>query len=320
MTKVNYYQQYLQKAKENSTTRTTSNSGERKEFMKWIYPKDVLNLKNKKIRILPQNNEVKSFFFSYNMHRFKAGMASRMCTCLNSKDRKGQLWGECPICNFLSNNRVNKDAFKNLINRETFIMLAYNYDDNKKYMTTVFQNILLDNIITEISELGEEEIEMVENEGFDLYFKEDENNYPAYRKIQISGITPLSDLDLNLETMEDLAVLAKPVSSTRYLEYAYNMLETGVNLYAPELVDELPKYRPDNANTSSKSKDDDYDKVISKNETSDELINNSSWGKEESVRSSSKNKPTKASPKNDEEESSSNGDEGWAELMNDLTI
>jgi hypothetical protein len=318
-----YYNKILEQAKNNANGQTTT--GTQKEFLKWIYSGGIVDLKGSKIRILPQKNKTNSFFFIYNIHQYKIGKLSKMCTCLNSQDRDGNTWGTCPICDFISNNKLDKDVWKKFVKKQSNVMLAYNYEDEKIYLTTVFMNILLDNIIPKISELDEEDLEKVDANGFDLVFKR-EDGFPVFRKINIDvpELEELGLMGLNIDTIPKIDMEVKPsAKSDKFLAHIYNMLEVGVNAYCPDLSDQLEKYREefkpivedDNIDGS------DEDTTSSKSKTSKKMVDDDESEDEKPVQksvTSSKKKVKEPEPEDDDTDNTEEDDSDWDDLISEL--
>jgi hypothetical protein len=307
----NYYNQILEQAKNGANGQ--SSTGTQKEFLKWIYGGSIVDLKGSKIRILPQKNKTNSFFFIYNIHQYKIGKLSKMCTCLNSQDRDGNTWGTCPICDFISNNKLDKDVWKKFVKKQSNVMLAYNYDDEKIYLTTVFMSILLDNIIPKISELDEEDLERVDANGFDLVFKK-EDNFPVFRKINID-VPELNEIGLDIDTLPLVDMSVRPsAKSDKFLAHIYNMLEAGVNAYCPDLSDQLEKYRDEFKPVVEN--DDEEETSTSKPKTSKKNVVIEDDIEEDEKPVTSINKKVKKQEPEDDEDTDDDSD--WDDLINEL--
>lgn len=253
---MNTMKEKVKNAKENS-----GNGG--KEFIKFIYPYKHLETKSKlQLRILPRGED-KCWWTELNIHRFKVGKLTKICTCMNSLDDDGKPFGKCDFCTLLSNHgkTLSKDTKKELYPKTNFVALVYHYAGKTMYKLNL-TDFDISNILEAMENFDDDERDFILNEGFNIFFENNDKGYATITKVTVpkSKLDEVEDLDV--ESIPDLIDEVKP--NGKLLEYMKTTYNTAVNFFCPELAEDEEKDEDDEYSFKSDEDDDEEKEVKTK--------------------------------------------------------
>ena len=285
----NKYMKLLMEKKKATQTLDSSNTGERK-YLRYFNPnKYVKNDADICVRVLPRKNDL--FFIQFKKHSFKVGTVWKNAFCFYSRNGNGEIIGnECPFCDFLEENKnsLKKDTVYKLGAKNSHILLVYNYqaDEVQKYEVNDYG--ITDILVAMQAGLGldDESSEIVDREGFDLYFKKGASGYAEVYKVEkpsvaISEImkkTEIPDLEeevippftesvrKSIRSTFELAIsVFEPtfISKTEEVEDNYEDFshDTNENEFDPNAIDETEEFNSENEIIDSDDFDDDVEDI-----------------------------------------------------------
>lgn len=285
----NKYMKLLMEKKKATQTLDSSSTGERK-YLRYFNPnKYVKNDDSIYVRVLPRKNDL--FFVQFKKHSFKIGASWKNAFCFYSRNSQGEIIGtECPFCDFIEENKhsLNRDTIYKLGVKNSHMFLVYNYQTNEvlKYEVNDYQ--ITDVLVAMQAGLGldDESSEIVDREGFDLYFKKGASGYAEVYKVEkpsvaISEImkkTEIPDLEeevippftesvrKSIRSTFELAIsVFEPtfISKTEEVEDNYEDFshDTNENEFDPNAIDETEEFNSENEIIDSDDFDDDVEDI-----------------------------------------------------------
>lgn len=198
------YHDLWQKNKEASSS--SGDSGSSLPKLPWFYPNKAIEASENGtyiIRVLPIEGK-NTWYYEFKKHSFKAG-SWKNCICLDTKGKDGEPVGKCPICEFLDMHKDelqdNDFAKKQLAAKTSFGLMIYDYQD-KKIKRLELNWYGFNDILAAIVESDDEEFEeLIDTEGFNLYYKKDENGYSAVHGVK-KGKRPVAEIKESLGITE----------------------------------------------------------------------------------------------------------------------
>ena len=286
---MNKYMKLLMEKKKATQTLDSSSTGERK-YLRYFNPnKYVKNDDSIYVRVLPRKNDL--FFVQFKKHSFKIGASWKNAFCFYSRNSQGEIIGnECPFCDFLEENKnsLKKDTVYKLGAKNSHILLVYNYqaDEVQKYEVNDYG--ITDILVAMQAGLGldDESSEIVDREGFDLYFKKGASGYAEVYKVEkpsvaISEImkkTEIPDLEeevippftesvrksirstfeLAISVFEPTFISKTEEAEDDHEDFAY---DTDENEFDPNAIDEIEEFNSKNEIIDSDDLDDDVEDI-----------------------------------------------------------
>lgn len=285
----NKYMKLLMEKKKATQTLDSSSTGERK-YLRYFNPnKYVKNDDSIYVRVLPRKNDL--FFVQFKKHSFKIGASWKNAFCFYSRNSQGEIIGnECPFCDFLEENKnsLKKDTVYKLGAKNSHILLVYNYqaDEVQKYEVNDYG---ITDILVAMQaglDLDDESSEIVDREGFDLYFKKGASGYAEVYKVEkpsvaISEImkkTEIPDLEeevippftesvrksirstfeLAISVFEPTFISKTEEAEDDHEDFAY---DTDENEFDPNAIDETEEFNSENEIIDSDDFDDDVEDI-----------------------------------------------------------
>lgn len=285
----NKYMKLLMEKKKATQTLDSSSTGERK-YLRYFNPnKYVKNDDSIYVRVLPRKNDL--FFVQFKKHSFKIGASWKNAFCFYSRNSQGEIIGnECPFCDFIEENKhsLNRDTIYKLGVKNSHMFLVYNYQTNEvlKYEVNDYQ--ITDVLVAMQAGLGldDESSEIVDREGFDLYFKKGASGYAEVYKVEkpsvaISEImkkTEIPDLEeevippftesvrksirstfeLAISVFEPTFISKTEEAEDDHEDFAY---DTDENEFDPNAIDETEEFNSENEIIDSDDFDDDVEDI-----------------------------------------------------------
>ena len=285
----NKYMKLLMEKKKATQTLDSSSTGERK-YLRYFNPnKYVKNDDSIYVRVLPRKNDL--FFVQFKKHSFKIGASWKNAFCFYSRNSQGEIIGtECPFCDFIEENKhsLNRDTIYKLGVKNSHMFLVYNYQTNEvlKYEANDYQ--ITDVLVAMQAGLGldDESSEIVDREGFDLYFKKGASGYAEVYKVEkpsvaISEImkkTEIPDLEeevippftesvrksirstfeLAISVFEPTFISKTEEAEDDHEDFAY---DTDENEFDPNAIDETEEFNSENEIIDSDDFDDDVEDI-----------------------------------------------------------
>lgn len=285
----NKYMKLLMEKKKATQTLDSSSTGERK-YLRYFNPnKYVKNDADICVRVLPRKNDL--FFIQFKKHSFKIGTSWKNAFCFYSRNSQGEVIGtECPFCDFIEENKhsLNRDTIYKLGAKNSHMFLVYNYQTNEvlKYEVNDYQ--ITDVLVAMQAGLGldDESSEIVDREGFDLYFKKGASGYAEVYKVEkpsvaISEImkkTEIPDLEeevippftesvrksirstfeLAISVFEPTFISKTEEAEDDHEDFAY---DTDENEFDPNAIDETEEFNSENEIIDSDDFDDDVEDI-----------------------------------------------------------
>lgn len=285
----NKYMKLLMEKKKATQTLDSSSTGERK-YLRYFNPnKYVKNDADICVRVLPRKNDL--FFIQFKKHSFKIGTSWKNAFCFYSRNSQGEVIGtECPFCDFIEENKhsLNRDTIYKLGVKNSHMFLVYNYQTNEvlKYEVNDYQ--ITDVLVAMQAGLGldDESSEIVDREGFDLYFKKGASGYAEVYKVEkpsvaISEImkkTEIPDLEeevippftesvrksirstfeLAISVFEPTFISKTEEAEDDHEDFAY---DTDENEFDPNAIDETEEFNSENEIIDSDDFDDDVEDI-----------------------------------------------------------
>jgi hypothetical protein len=286
---MNKYMKLLMEKKKATQTLDSSSTGERK-YLRYFNPnKYVKNDDSIYVRVLPRKNDL--FFVQFKKHSFKIGASWKNAFCFYSRNSQGEIIGtECPFCDFIEENKhsLNRDTIYKLGVKNSHMFLVYNYQTNEvlKYEVNDYQ--ITDVLVAMQAGLGldDESSEIVDREGFDLYFKKGASGYAEVYKVEkpsvaISEImkkTEIPDLEeevippftesvrksirstfeLAISVFEPTFISKTEEAEDDHEDFAY---DTDENEFDPNAIDETEEFNSENEIIDSDDFDDDVEDI-----------------------------------------------------------
>lgn len=286
---MNKYMKLLMEKKKATQTLDSSSTGERK-YLRYFNPnKYVKNDDSIYVRVLPRKNDL--FFVQFKKHSFKIGASWKNAFCFYSRNSQGEIIGtECPFCDFIEENKhsLNRDTIYKLRVKNSHMFLVYNYQTNEvlKYEVNDYQ--ITDVLVAMQAGLGldDESSEIVDREGFDLYFKKGASGYAEVYKVEkpsvaISEImkkTEIPDLEeevippftesvrksirstfeLAISVFEPTFINKTEEAENGHEDFAYDADE---NEFDPNAIDETEEFNSENEIIDSDDFDDDVEDI-----------------------------------------------------------
>lgn len=286
---MNKYMKLLMEKKKATQTLDSSSTGERK-YLRYFNPnKYVKNDDSIYVRVLPRKNDL--FFVQFKKHSFKIGASWKNAFCFYSRNSQGEIIGtECPFCDFIEENKhsLNRDTIYKLGVKNSHMFLVYNYQTNEvlKYEVNDYQ--ITDVLVAMQAGLGldDESSEIVDREGFDLYFKKGASGYAEVYKVEkpsvaISEImkkTEIPDLEeevippftesvrksirstfeLAISVFEPTFINKTEEAENGHEDFAYDADE---NEFDPNAIDETEEFNSENEIIDSDDFDDDVEDI-----------------------------------------------------------
>lgn len=286
---MNKYMKLLMEKKKATQTLDSSSTGERK-YLRYFNPnKYVKNDDSIYVRVLPRKNDL--FFVQFKKHSFKIGASWKNAFCFYSRNSQGEIIGtECPFCDFIEENKhsLNRDTIYKLGVKNSHMFLVYNYQTNEvlKYEVNDYQ--ITDVLVAMQAGLGldDESSEIVDREGFDLYFKKGASGYAEVYKVEkpsvaISEImkkTEIPDLEeevipsftesvrksirstfeLAISVFEPTFISKTEEAEDDHEDFAY---DTDKNEFDPNAIDETEEFNSENEIIDSDDFDDDVEDI-----------------------------------------------------------
>lgn len=286
---MNKYMKLLMEKKKATQTLDSSSTGERK-YLRYFNPnKYVKNDDSIYVRVLPRKNDL--FFVQFKKHSFKIGTSWKNAFCFYSRNSQGEVIGtECPFCDFIEENKhsLNRDTIYKLGVKNSHMFLVYNYQTNEvlKYEVNDYQ--ITDVLVAMQAGLGldDESSEIVDREGFDLYFKKGASGYAEVYKVEkpsvaISEImkkTEIPDLEeevippftesvrksirstfeLAISVFEPTFINKTEEAENGHEDFAYDADE---NEFDPNAIDETEEFNSENEIIDSDDFDDDVEDI-----------------------------------------------------------
>lgn len=286
---MNKYMKLLMEKKKATQTLDSSSTGERK-YLRYFNPnKYVKNDADICVRVLPRKNDL--FFIQFKKHSFKIGTSWKNAFCFYSRNSQGEVIGtECPFCDFIEENKhsLNRDTIYKLGAKNSHMLLVYNYQTNEvlKYEVNDYQ--ITDVLVAMQAGLGldDESSEIVDREGFDLYFKKGASGYAEVYKVEkpsvaISEImkkTEIPDLEeevippftesvrksirstfeLAISVFEPTFISKTEEAEDDHEDFAY---DTDENEFDPNAIDETEEFNSENEIIDSDDFDDDVEDI-----------------------------------------------------------
>lgn len=286
---MNKYMKLLMEKKKATQTLDSSSTGERK-YLRYFNPnKYVKNDDSIYVRVLPRKNDL--FFVQFKKHSFKIGASWKNAFCFYSRNSQGEIIGtECPFCDFIEENKhsLNRDTIYKLRVKNSHMFLVYNYQTNEvlKYEVNDYQ--ITDVLVAMQAGLGldDESSEIVDREGFDLYFKKGASGYAEVYKVEkpsvaISKImkkTEIPDLEeevippftesvrksirstfeLAISVFEPTFINKTEEAENGHEDFAYDADE---NEFDPNAIDETEEFNSENEIIDSDDFDDDVEDI-----------------------------------------------------------
>lgn len=286
---MNKYMKLLMEKKKATQTLDSSSTGERK-YLRYFNPnKYVKNDDSIYVRVLPRKNDL--FFVQFKKHSFKIGTSWKNAFCFYSRNSQGEIIGtECPFCDFIEENKhsLNRDTIYKLGVKNSHMFLVYNYQTNEvlKYEVNDYQ--ITDVLVAMQAGLGldDESSEIVDREGFDLYFKKGASGYAEVYKVEkpsvaISEImkkTEIPDLEeevippftesvrksirstfeLAISVFEPTFINKTEEAENGHEDFAYDADE---NEFDPNAIDETEEFNSENEIIDSDDFDDDVEDI-----------------------------------------------------------
>ena len=286
---MNKYMKLLMEKKKATQTLDSSSTGGRK-YLRYFNPnKYVKNDDSIYVRVLPRKNDL--FFVQFKKHSFKIGASWKNAFCFYSRNSQGEIIGtECPFCDFIEENKhsLNRDTIYKLGVKNSHMFLVYNYQTNEvlKYEVNDYQ--ITDVLVAMQAGLGldDESSEIVDREGFDLYFKKGASGYAEVYKVEkpsvaISEImkkTEIPDLEeevippftesvrksirstfeLAISVFEPTFINKTEEAENGHEDFAYDADE---NEFDPNAIDEIEEFNSKNEIIDSDDLDDDVEDI-----------------------------------------------------------
>ncbi len=286
---MNKYMKLLMEKKKATQILDSSSTGERK-YLRYFNPnKYVKNDDSIYVRVLPRKNDL--FFVQFKKHSFKIGASWKNAFCFYSRNSQGEIIGtECPFCDFIEENKhsLNRDTIYKLGVKNSHMFLVYNYQTNEvlKYEVNDYQ--ITDVLVAMQAGLGldDESSEIVDREGFDLYFKKGASGYAEVYKVEkpsvaISEImkkTEIPDLEeevippftesvrksirstfeLAISVFEPTFISKTEEAEDDHEDFAY---DTDENEFDPNAIDETEEFNSENEIIDSDDFDDDVEDI-----------------------------------------------------------
>jgi len=199
---VNKYVKLLMEKKKTIQVSNSNTSTEKRKYLHYFNPnKYVKNDTGIYVRVLPRKNDL--FFIQFKKHSFKIGTSWKNAFCFYSRNGQGEIVGnECPFCDFIEENKnsLNKDTIYKLSAKNSYIFLVYNYQTNEVLKYEVNDYRITDILVAMQAGLGldDENSSIIDQEGFDLYFKKGTSGYADIHKVEKPAIA-LSDIIKKIE-------------------------------------------------------------------------------------------------------------------------
>ena len=286
---MNKYMKLLMEKKKATQTLDSSSTGERK-YLRYFNPnKYVKNDDSIYVRVLPRKNDL--FFVQFKKHSFKIGASWKNAFCFYSRNSQGEIIGtECPFCDFIEENKhsLNKDTIYKLGVKNSHMFLVYNYQTNEvlKYEVNDYQ--ITDVLVAMQAGLGldDESSEIVDREGFDLYFKKGASGYAEVYKVEkpsvaISEIMKKTEIpnleeevippftesvrksirstfELAISVFEPTFINKTEEAENGHEDFAYDADE---NEFDPNAIDETEEFNSENEIIDSDDFDDDVEDI-----------------------------------------------------------
>lgn len=256
----NKYMKLLMEKKKATQTLDSSNTGERK-YLRYFNPnKYVKNDADICVRVLPRKNDL--FFIQFKKHSFKIGTSWKNAFCFYSRNSQGEVIGtECPFCDFIEENKhsLNRDTIYKLGAKNSHMLLVYNYQTNEvqKYEVNDYQ--ITDILVAIQAGLGldDESSEIIDHEGFDLYFKKGTSGYAEVYKVEkpsvaISEIMKKTEIpDLEEEVIPPfIESVKKSIKST---------FELAISVFEPTFVNKTETENDEDETFIYSSNEDEFD-------------------------------------------------------------
>ena len=286
---MNKYMKLLMEKKKATQTLDSSSTGERK-YLRYFNPnKYVKNDDSIYVRVLPRKNDL--FFVQFKKHSFKIGASWKNAFCFYSRNSQGEIIGtECPFCDFIEENKhsLNRDTIYKLGVKNSHMFLVYNYQTNEvlKYEVNDYQ--ITDVLVAMQAGLGldDESSEIVDREGFDLYFKKGASGYAEVYKVEkpsvaISEIMKKTEIpnleeevippftesvrksirstfELAISVFEPTFINKTEEAENGHEDFAYDADE---NEFDPNAIDETEEFNSENEIIDSDDFDDDVEDI-----------------------------------------------------------
>ena len=286
---MNKYMKLLMEKKKATQTLDSSSTGERK-YLRYFNPnKYVKNDDSIYVRVLPRKNDL--FFVQFKKHSFKIGASWKNAFCFYSRNSQGEIIGtECPFCDFIEENKhsLNRDTIYKLGVKNSHMFLVYNYQTNEvlKYEVNDYQ--ITDVLVAMQAGLGldDESSEIIDHEGFDLYFKKGASGYAEVYKVEkpsvaISEIMKKTEIpnleeevippftesvrksirstfELAISVFEPTFINKTEEAENGHEDFAYDADE---NEFDPNAIDETEEFNSENEIIDSDDFDDDVEDI-----------------------------------------------------------
>jgi len=223
--------------KKATQTLDSSNTGERK-YLRYFNPNKYLkNDADICVRVLPRKNDL--FFIQFKKHSFKIGTSWKNAFCFYSRNSQGEVIGtECPFCDFIEENKhsLNRDTIYKLGAKNSHMLLVYNYQTNEVLKYEVNDYRITDILVAMQAGLGldDENSGIIDQEGFDLYFKKGTSGYADIYKVEKPTVA-LSDIIKKME-IPDLESEVIPPFIEPIKKSIRSTFELAINVFEPTFV------------------------------------------------------------------------------------
>ena len=256
----NKYMKLLMEKKKATQTLDSSSTGERK-YLRYFNPnKYVKNDDSIYVRVLPRKNDL--FFVQFKKHSFKIGASWKNAFCFYSRNSQGEIIGtECPFCDFIEENKhsLNRDTIYKLGVKNSHMFLVYNYQTNEvlKYEVNDYQ--ITDVLVAMQAGLGldDESSEIVDREGFDLYFKKGASGYAEVYKVEKPSVA-ISEIMKKTE-IPDLEEEVIPPFTESVRKSIRSTFELAISVFEPTFISKTEKAEDDHEDFAYDTDENEFD-------------------------------------------------------------
>lgn len=257
---MNKYMKLLMEKKKATQTLDSSSTGERK-YLRYFNPnKYVKNDDSIYVRVLPRKNDL--FFVQFKKHSFKIGASWKNAFCFYSRNSQGEIIGnECPFCDFLEENKnsLKKDTVYKLGAKNSHILLVYNYqaDEVQKYEVNDYG--ITDILVAMQAGLGldDESSEIVDREGFDLYFKKGASGYAEVYKVEKPSVA-ISEIMKKTE-IPDLEEEVIPPFTESVRKFIRSTFELAISVFEPTFISKTEEAEDDHEDFAYDTDENEFD-------------------------------------------------------------
>jgi len=235
---MNKYMKLLMEKKKTIQVSNSDTNSEKRKYLPYFNPnKYVKGDASIYVRVLPRKNDL--FFIQFKKHSFKIGTSWKNAFCFYSRNSQGEIVGnECPFCDFIEENKtsLNKDTVYKLTAKNSYMFLVYNYQTNEVLKYEVNDYRITDILVAMQAGLGldDENSGIIDQEGFDLYFKKGTSGYADIYKVEKPTVA-LSDIIKKTE-IPDLESEVIPPFIEPIKKSIRSTFELAINVFEPTFV------------------------------------------------------------------------------------